>query len=81
MRSKGKEKVSDGILSKESYSRYPLVENRVQGAIMTYVRAVARPVSRAQLTEALESSRGKISTEVGRLIEAGLLAEEGFAES
>jgi glucokinase-like ROK family protein len=33
------------------------------------------------LTEALSASRGKISAEVGRLIEAGLLVEEGFAES
>ena len=73
--------MSDGVLSKESHSRYPLVENRVQAAIMTYVRAVARPVSRTQLTGALESSRGKISAEVGRLIEVGLLAEEGLARS
>jgi len=48
---------------------------------MLYVCAEARPVSRSQLIEALGLSRGKISTEVGRLIEVGLLADEGFADS
>jgi glucokinase-like ROK family protein len=73
--------MSDGTASKKSYPRYPLVENRVQVEIMAYVRAEAGPVSRARLTEALSSSRGKITAEVARLIEAGLLAEEGPAES
>ena len=48
---------------------------------MSYAHAAAEPVSRAQITDGLDHSRGKISTEVGRLIEKGLLAEEGFAES
>jgi glucokinase-like ROK family protein len=73
--------MSDDIASKASRSRYPLVENRVQAEIMLYVCAEARPVSRSQLIEALGLSRGKISTEVGRLIEVGLLADEGFADS
>src|SRR5918997_1097147 len=73
--------MSDDIASKASRSRYPLVENRVQAEIMLYVCAEARPVSRSQLIEALGLSRGKISTEVGRLIEIGLLVDEGFADS
>jgi glucokinase-like ROK family protein len=64
-----------------AHPRYPLIEDKVQAEIMAHVRAEARPVSRARLVEALNSSRGKISAEVGRLIEAGLLAEEGFADS
>ena len=48
---------------------------------MGRIRAEAGPISRAQLIEALNSSRGKISTEVTRLIEKGLLAEGGLAES
>ena len=48
---------------------------------MGRVRAEPGPISRAQLIEALNSSRGKISTEVTRLIEKGLLAEGGLAES
>lgn len=58
-----------------------MIEDKVQADIMACVRAEARPISRARLNEALNPSRGKISTEVGRLIEAGLLAEEGFADS
>ena len=73
--------MSQDITNKESRSRYPLVENRVQAEIMLYVCAEARSVSRSQLIEALGSSRGKISTEVGRLIDAGLLADGGFADS
>jgi glucokinase-like ROK family protein len=73
--------MSDDVASKKSRPRYPLVENRVQAEIMLYVCAEARPVSKSQLSGALGSSRGKISTEVGRLIDAGLLAEEGFADS
>lgn len=60
---------------------YPLVENRTQAEIMAYVHAAAQPVSRGQLAGALDSSRTKISAEVGRLVELGLLAEEGLAES
>src|ERR671917_2941692 len=48
---------------------------------MGRVRAEAGPISRARLIEALDSSRSKISAEVTRLIEKGLLAEEGLAES
>src|SRR3954467_1178333 len=70
-----------GLVRQGARPRFPLVEDKVQAEIMAHVRAETRPVSRARLTEALNSSRGKVSTEVGRLIEAGLLAEEGFADS
>src|SRR3712207_7805098 len=74
--------MSDDVASKKkSRPRHPLVGNRVQAEIMLYVCAEAKPVSKSQLSGALGSSRGKISTEVGRLIDAGLLAEEGFADS
>ena len=73
--------MGSSITSRGAHYRYPLVENRVQAEIMTYVRAEARAVSRARLNEALSSSRGKISAEVARLIEVGLLAEEGLAQS
>jgi glucokinase-like ROK family protein len=81
MRNEGRGKVGDRTVTNEAYSRYPLVENRAQAAIMAYIHAEARPVSKAQLTGSLNASRGKISTEVTRLIEAGLLADEGFAVS
>jgi glucokinase-like ROK family protein len=61
--------------------RYPVIENKVQAGIMTHVHAEARAVSKARLTEGSDSSRGKISAEVARLVELGLLAEEGLAES
>jgi glucokinase-like ROK family protein len=60
---------------------YPLIEDRIQAGIMRYVRAVDRPVSRSELTEYFGVSRSKVSTEVGRLLEAGLLVEDGLAES
>jgi glucokinase-like ROK family protein len=60
---------------------YPLVEDRIQAEIMHHVRAIDRPVSRSEMTDALGVSRSKISMEVGRLIEAGLLAEDGLAKS
>ena len=65
----------------QSRPRYPLVQNEAQAAIMAYAHAEARPVSRARFTKVLGSSRGKASAEVARLTEAGLLAEEGLAES
>ena len=71
----------EGFVRDGAHPRYPLVEDKVQAEIMAHVRAEARPVSRARLSEALNSSRGKISVEVARLIEAGLLAKEGFADS
>jgi glucokinase-like ROK family protein len=71
----------EGLVRKGAHPRYPLIEDKVQAEIMAYVRAEASQVSRARLTEALNSSRGKISTEVGRLIESGLLVEEGYADS
>jgi glucokinase-like ROK family protein len=58
-----------------------LIEDRIQAGIMRYVRAVDRPVSRSELTEYLGVSRSKVSMEVGRLLEAGLLVEDGLAES
>jgi glucokinase-like ROK family protein len=48
---------------------------------MHHIRAKDRPVSRSEMTEALGVSRSKISMEVGRLIEAGLLTEDGLAKS
>lgn len=61
--------------------RYPLVENRVQAEIMAYAHAAGRSFSRARLTEALSSSRGKVTAEVSRLMEIGVLDEDGLAES
>jgi glucokinase-like ROK family protein len=75
------EKVSDELVRKGGPPRYPLVEDRVQAEIMACIRAEAEPISRARLNEALNSSRGKISSEVARLIEKGLLAENGLAAS
>jgi glucokinase-like ROK family protein len=60
---------------------YPLIEDRIQAEIMRYVRAMDRSVARSEMTEALGVSRSKISQEVGRLLEAGLLVEDGLAES
>ena len=48
---------------------------------MHLVRELERPVSRSEMTEALRVSRSKISLEVGRLLEGGLLVEDGRAES
>ena len=73
--------MSDELVRKGGTPRYPLVEDRVQAEIMGRVRAEAGPISRARLIEALNFSRGKISAEVARLIEKGLLAEDGLAES
>jgi glucokinase-like ROK family protein len=64
----------------EPHLRHPLTDNRFQAGIMAHIHAEAKPVSRAQLTKTMDSSRGKVLTEVARLIEAGLLAEEGLAE-
>jgi glucokinase-like ROK family protein len=60
---------------------YPLIEDRIQAEILRYVRAVDRSVARSEMTEALGVSRSKISLEVGSLLEAGLLVEDGLAES
>lgn len=62
-------------------SRYPLVENQTQARVMALVHSEVRSVSRGRLAEVLDSSRSKISGEVSRLMELGLLAEEGLAES
>lgn len=67
--------------SEDTHPRYPLVENQTQARIMALIHAEARPVSRGRLTQDIDSSRSKVSAEVGRLIELGLLAEEGLAES
>lgn len=61
--------------------RLPLVGNGTQVEIMRYVRAEDGPVSRARLTESLGVSRSKLTGEVGQLLEAGLLVEDGFGES
>jgi glucokinase-like ROK family protein len=60
---------------------YPLVEDRVQAGMMLYARTVERPVSRSEMAEVLGVSRSKVSLEVGRLIDLGLLVEDGLAES
>src|SRR5215217_729375 len=59
----------------------PLVQNRVQAAIMRVARAGEGPVSRSKLPSLIGVSRSKVSMEVQRLSEAGLLAEYGLAES
>ena len=64
--------MGSSITSRGAHYRYPLVENRVQAEIMTYVRAEARAAPRARLNEALSSSRGKISAEVTRLDRGGV---------
>lgn len=53
----------------------------MQARVMSSVHAEARSVSRGRLAEVLDASRSKISGEVSRLMELGLLAEEGLAES
>jgi glucokinase-like ROK family protein len=73
--------VSPSTLETGDRFRYPLVENVVQAEIMAYAHAQRRPFARARLTDALSASRGKISTELAHLMEIGLLAEEGLAES
>jgi glucokinase-like ROK family protein len=60
---------------------YPLVENWVQAEIMRLARAEEGPVSRSRLTSLIGVSRSKVSMEVQRLLEAGLLAEYGLAAS
>ena len=73
--------MANEVIGSEEHARYPLVDNGVQAKVMSYVHAAGESVSRAHLTEGLDYGRGRISTEVGSLIEKGLLAEEGFAES
>ena len=68
--------MGDELISKAGHQPYPLVEGKVQAEIMAHVRAEVGPVSKARLIEALSSSRGKISAEVARLIEKGLLADK-----
>jgi glucokinase-like ROK family protein len=60
---------------------YPLIEDRIQAEIMRHVRSVEWSVARSELTDVLGVSRSKVSLEVGRLLEAGLLVEDGLAES
>jgi glucokinase-like ROK family protein len=60
---------------------HALVGDRVQAEMMHLVRNLERPVSRSEMAEALGVSRSKISLEVGRLLEDGLLVEGGLAES
>jgi glucokinase-like ROK family protein len=69
----------DGVV--EAGRGYPLLEDGIQAEIMRYVRAVDRSVARSEMTDALGVSRSKISQEVGRLLETGLLVEDGLAES
>lgn len=60
---------------------YSLVGDRIQAEIMHLVRELERPVSRSEMADALGVSRSKVSLEVGRLLEGGLLAEVGLAAS
>jgi DNA-binding transcriptional ArsR family regulator len=69
----------DGVT--EAGRGYLLIEGRIQARIMRHVRTVDRSVSRSELTDALGVSWSKTSLEVGRLLEAGLLVEDGLAES
>jgi glucokinase-like ROK family protein len=73
--------VSEELVRKGTPAPYSVVGDKVQSEIMSRVRAEAGPISKARLIEALNFSRGKISAEVARLIEKGLLAEDGLAES
>jgi glucokinase-like ROK family protein len=73
--------VSEELVRKGTPTPYSVVGDKVQAEIMSRVRAEAGPISKARLIEALNFSRGKISAEVARLIEKGLLAEDGLAES
>lgn len=73
--------MSEELVRKGTPPRYSVVGDKVQSEIMSRVRAEAGPISKARLIEALNFSRGKISAEVARLIEKGLLAEDGLAES
>ena len=65
----------------EDGARYPLLENGVQARIMAFMHGARRPVSRAAMAEKLGFNRHRISMEVARLVENGLLGEEGLAES
>src|SRR4028118_1566780 len=58
-----------------------LVGSATQGEIMRHVRGYGPAVSRAQLTEHLGVSRSKVSLEVGQLVGAGLLVEDGLGNS
>src|SRR4028119_1418291 len=58
-----------------------LVRSATQGEIMRHVRGHERLLSRAQLTEHLGVSRSKVSLEVGQLVGAGLLVEDGLGVS
>ena len=73
--------MSEELVRKGTPAPYSVVGDKVQSEIMSRVRAEAGPISKARLIEALNFSRGKISAEVARLIEKGLLAEDGLAES
>jgi len=68
-------------LRTEDGARYPLLENGAQARIMAFMHEARRPVSRAEMTEKLGFNRRRISMEVARLVENGLLGEEGLAES
>src|SRR5215212_7448674 len=58
-----------------------LVQNWVQAAILRLARTREGPVSRSKLPSLIGVSRSKVSMEVQRLSEGGLLAEYGLAES
>ena len=53
----------------------------MQAGILRHVRRADGAVSRAGIVGAVGVSRSKVSMEVGRLLEAGLLVEDGLAES
>lgn len=60
---------------------YPLVESKVQAEILRYLRRHEGLASRSDITGFLGVSRSKVSKDVQALIEAGLVAEDGHADS
>lgn len=64
-----------------SEGMYPLVESREQAEILRYLRRRGGTASRSELTGFLGVSRSKVFKEVQALIEAGLAAEDGLADS
>jgi glucokinase-like ROK family protein len=60
---------------------HSLVENPLQGEILRRVLHGGASTSRARLTQSLGVSKSKVAFEVRRLVAAGLLAEDGFADS
>lgn len=71
----------EDVATSSSGRGYPLLENRVQSEIMRFAHRAGGPVSRGELTGHVGVSRSKVSMEVQRLLDVGLLREGGLAES